>query len=84
MLLQDSQGRSPKFSQNRCPNCCVGIQKGHPIVMLREKHHYLTYLMSKKININTLFLAIVGTHVSCFLRIYLIMYKIIQVSSRYN
>ena len=45
---------------------------------LMNKYQYLTYLMSKLINIYTLFLTIVVEHVSCSLRIYVISYKIVQ------
>ena len=49
-----------------------------------NKNQYLAYLMSKLINIYTLYLTTVGRHVSCSLRIYFIIYKIVQPLFRDN
>ena len=54
------------------------------LVISNEYNHYITYLMSKLINIYTLYLVIVVRHVSCSLRIYFIIYKTIKPSSRDN
>ena len=49
-----------------------------------NKYYYLIYLRFKLINVYTLFLAIVVRHISCSLRIYFIIYTIVQPSSLDN
>ena len=43
-----------------------------------NKYHYRTYFISKLINVYTIFLAIVVSHVSCSLSIYFKIHKSIQ------
>ena len=59
---------------------------GHAFDVFRgckmNKYHYRIYLMSKLINMYALFLAIVVGHISCSLRIYFVIYKIVQLYFR--